>query len=155
MSKSMIEIYAIAPGELKRIEDVNDLVFAQKMMGDGFAVVPDSGHIVAPIEGQVSTVFPTEHAMGIQNSGMELLIHFGVGTVEMRGEGFESKVVVADQIRVGDLIAEIDLNLIADKGKDPDIICVITDSHQKFSLQLIEEGPIESGQKLGEIQFIS
>lgn len=80
-------------GNVRSLENVPDPVFAQKMMGDGFAIEPTDGVVVSPIHGEVVQVFPTKHAVGLRSDqGLEILIHVGIDTVHMHGEGFEAYV---------------------------------------------------------------
>jgi glucose PTS system EIICBA or EIICB component len=97
-------------GTLRTLEDVPDIVFSEKMMGDGFAIEPMDGIVVSPINGKVINVFPTKHAIGLQaNNGREILIHIGLETVNLRGTGFEVFVKEGEQITVGQKLAEADL----------------------------------------------
>src|SRR5690554_5622221 len=83
-------VVAFMEGTLVPLEKVNDPVFAQKMMGDGFAIEPTSGAVVSPVDGELTMVFHTKHAVGITtNEGVEVLLHIGINTVELDGEGFE------------------------------------------------------------------
>ncbi|MDG3374879.1 glucose PTS transporter subunit IIA, partial [Vibrio parahaemolyticus] len=83
------DVYAVATGKVIPITEVGDEVFSQKMMGDGFAVIPESGEIFAPVAGKVTSVFPTKHAIGlVTDSGIEVLVHMGIDTVQLNGEPF-------------------------------------------------------------------
>ena len=109
---------AFAKGTVKKLDAVPDPVFAQKMMGDGYAIELKEGKIYAPVDGDVTLVFPTGHAFGITSDrGVEILIHIGIDTVELEGEGFNSKVKQGDRVKQGDLLTEIDLDFIKSKGK--------------------------------------
>ncbi|MBO0457984.1 PTS glucose transporter subunit IIA [Enterococcus hulanensis] len=114
-------------GELLPLEKVADETFSSGAMGEGFAVRPTSGKIVAPIEGEITMVFPTGHALGIRNSqGFEVLIHIGIDTVSMKGEGFVKHVSEGDQIKQGDLLIDFDPEIIKKAGLDPTVIVVFT-----------------------------
>ena len=89
---------AYMKGKVVDITEVPDPVFAQKMMGDGFAIIPEEGKLVSPVEGEIIQVFPTKHAFGIKSGDIELLIHVGLETVAMKGEGFDVKVSAGDKI---------------------------------------------------------
>lgn len=103
-------------GEIIKIEDIPDPVFAQKMMGDGFGIIPTDGQVYAPADGSVVSIFPTKHAIGMKmESGIEYLIHFGLDTVNLKGEGFTSHVKDGQEIKAGDLILEVDLDQVKDK----------------------------------------
>jgi PTS system D-glucosamine-specific IIC component len=86
------------------------------MMGDGFAILPTDGTIVSPVDGKIVNLFPTKHAIGIKsNSGREILIHVGIDTVKLKGEGFESFVKENDQVEKGQVLLKVDINKIKDK----------------------------------------
>lgn len=107
-------------GEVVNLDTVPDPVFAQKMMGDGFAIVPSEGKIYAPFDGTILTLFPTGHAVGIGNSIVEVLIHFGLDTVTLNGEGFTAHVKQGDKVKAGDLLIEVDIDNV--KPKVPSIV---------------------------------
>ncbi|MFC0187972.1 glucose-specific PTS transporter subunit IIBC [Fictibacillus aquaticus] len=105
----------IAPieGRLLPITEVPDQVFSGKMMGDGFAIEPSSGTVVSPVNGKIANIFPTKHAIGIiSDSGKEILIHFGIDTVKLKGEGFESFVSEGDKVTAGQKLLEVDLDFV-------------------------------------------
>lgn len=111
-------------GEIIPVEEVNDPIFSQKMMGTGFAIVPTTNAIYAPFDAEVVTVFPTAHAYGLKSkNGVEVIIHIGIDTVELKGEGFTSKVKKGDQVKAGDLIAKVDMDFLKKQGKD--CTCII------------------------------
>ncbi|QUW22461.1 PTS transporter subunit EIIC [Sporosarcina sp. Marseille-Q4063] len=100
-------------GEIKPLSEVPDAVFAEKMMGDGFAIVPSEGTIVSPVNGKVVSLFPTKHAIGIlSDSGREILIHVGIDTVKLEGKGFEALVAQDDRIEIGQPLLQVDLEYI-------------------------------------------
>ncbi|WP_066496280.1 glucose-specific PTS transporter subunit IIBC [Abyssisolibacter fermentans] len=100
-------------GKLLAIEDVPDEVFSQKMMGDGFAIEPTNGEVVSPVNGKITTLFPTKHAIGITaENGREVLIHFGIDTVKLKGEGFEVLVSQNDTVKAGQPILRVDLDKV-------------------------------------------
>jgi glucose-specific phosphotransferase system IIA component len=106
-------------GELLSIEQVSDPVFSTRMMGDGFAIIPTGEHIVAPFSGRVEVVFPTGHAIVLNSDdGISVLIHIGLDTVNLKGEGFEVLIKQGDQVLIGDPLIKIDLNFIKNKGYD-------------------------------------
>lgn len=126
-SESSGEIYQPAEGELIALEEVSDPVFSKKMMGDGFAVVPDSGKILSPIDGEVGFVADTLHGLGLKgDKDFEVLIHIGLDTVELKGEGFEINVKQGDHVTKGQVLGQIDVDFIKEKGYDPTIILVVT-----------------------------
>ncbi len=100
-------------GTLRHLEDVPDVVFSEKLMGDGFAIEPVNGTIVSPVNGKVINIFPTKHAIGLEaDTGREVLIHIGLETVNLKGEGFEVFVKEGDWVTAGQKIAEADLTKI-------------------------------------------
>lgn len=103
-------------GEIIELEKVPDEMFSTKMMGDGFAIVPSSGEIFAPVAGEVVTLFPTLHAIGMKTQeGIEILIHFGMDTVNLKGEGFVAHIEQGDVVAKGDKLVSVDINIIKDK----------------------------------------
>lgn len=113
-----MEIYAPLSGEIVNIEDVPDVVFAEKIVGDGIAIKPTSSTIVAPADGTIGKIFETNHAFSIEtDEGLELFVHFGIDTVEMKGEGFRRVAEEGQRVNRGDTIIEIDLALLEEKAK--------------------------------------
>ena len=120
-------IYSPVNGRVVNIEEVQDPTFSQKMMGDGIAVKPTDGKVVSPVNGEVMQVFPTKHAVGIKGeSGIEILIHIGLETVGMNGEGFESHVKAGAKVKVGQPLITFDLERVNQKAVDDVIPVVIT-----------------------------
>lgn len=109
-----VEFLMPVAGEIIDISEIPDPVFSQKMMGDGFGIKPDSGVVYAPTSGEIVSFFP--HAVGIKaDNGLEYLIHYGLETVALNGEGFDTKVSVGDKVNAGDVILEVDLEGITPK----------------------------------------
>jgi sugar PTS system EIIA component len=116
-------------GKIVSIEDVPDPTFSQKMMGDGIAIDPTEGMVVSPVNGEIVQFFHTKHAIGIQSeTGAEILIHVGLETVSMNGEGFEGYVNVGDKVKAGDKLLSFDLDLIKEKAASTITPIVITNS---------------------------
>lgn len=135
-----------ASGSLIPIEQVNDPVFSQKMMGDGFAIVPSGENVYAPLSGIISVCFPTKHAIGMKaENGVECLIHIGINTVELKGKGFTSLVSQGQMIKQGNPLVEFDLEEIKKLGYDPTIIVVFPE--RTLAMQ-VETKPIEHHQIL-------
>ncbi|WP_416730043.1 PTS sugar transporter subunit IIA [Fictibacillus sp. JL2B1089] len=127
----------IAPltGKIVNIEEVPDPTFAQKMMGDGIAIEPTEGIVVSPVDGEIVQFFHTKHAIGIQSeAGAEILIHVGLETVSMNGEGFEGHVNVGDKVKAGDKLLSFDLDLIKEKAASTVTPIVITNGDAVESL---------------------
>lgn len=106
-------MYAPVSGEIVAIEKVPDVVFAEKIVGDGIAIAPKGKQIVAPVDGTIGKIFETNHAFSIESpQGLELFVHFGVGTVELRGNGFTRLAEEGQQVKAGDPILEFDLDYL-------------------------------------------
>ncbi|MEX9817752.1 PTS glucose transporter subunit IIA [Providencia rettgeri] len=117
-SSGSIEIIAPLSGEIVNIEDVPDVVFAEKIVGDGIAINPAGNKIVAPVDGTIGKIFETNHAFSIESDdGIELFVHFGIDTVELKGEGFKRIAEEGQTVKKGDLIIEFDLALLEEKAK--------------------------------------
>ena len=116
----MAEIYVLAPldGTVVALEDVPDEVFAQKMVGDGIAIDPSGSVAVAPVTGTLVKLFPGGHAYGITtNEGVELIVHLGLDTIELKGQGFEKLATEGQQIKAGTPIVRFDRATIERQGK--------------------------------------
>lgn len=128
------KVYSPIEGEIIPISEVDDQVFASKMMGEGFAVLPSDGTIKAPISGIVKMIAPTKHAIEIvADDGMELLLHLGIDTVDLNGEPFTLTIKEGETLQQGQVIGTIDLNQIEVKGKDATVMVIITDSKEAIS----------------------
>ena len=128
------KVYSPIEGEIIPISEVDDQVFASKMMGEGFAVLPSDGTIKAPLSGIVKMIAPTKHAIGIvADDGMELLLHLGIDTVDLNGEPFTLTIKEGETLQQGQVIGTIDLNQIEVKGKDATVMVIITDSKEAIS----------------------
>ncbi len=113
-----VEIYAPLSGEIVSIEDVPDVVFSEKIVGDGIAIRPNGNKIVAPVDGEIGKIFETNHAFSMTSKeGVELFVHFGIDTVELKGEGFTRIVQEGQSVKRGDAIIEFDLALLEQKAK--------------------------------------
>ncbi|MBO0476577.1 PTS system trehalose-specific EIIBC component [Vagococcus sp. DIV0080] len=136
--KEMTELfYAPADGEVIDISDVADPVFGTKMMGEGYAVRPTTNEVYSPVSGKVTSVFATQHAMGLMTeSGLEVLLHMGLDTVELKGAPFSIKVREGDVVSAETLVATMDLAQVTAAGKATDIITVITNSDQLKELSV-------------------
>jgi sugar PTS system EIIA component len=122
-------LFAPLQGQVVKIEDVPDPVFAEKMMGDGIAIDPSDGEVVSPVNGEIVQVFPTKHAIGIKSeAGLEVLVHIGLDTVQMNGEGFTSHISVGDKVQVGTKLVSFDLELVREKAKSTITPIIITNS---------------------------
>ncbi|MDP5254278.1 MULTISPECIES: PTS glucose transporter subunit IIA [unclassified Vibrio] len=112
------EIIAPLSGDIINIEDVPDVVFAEKIVGDGIAIKPSGDKIVAPVNGTIGKIFETNHAFSIESDdGIEMFVHFGIDTVELKGEGFKRIAEEGQTVKAGDTIIEFDLALLEEKAK--------------------------------------
>lgn len=143
-------LQAPATGTLMPISDVADDTFAQKLLGDGYAVEPTSNEIVAPVSGEVTSIFPTKHALGLKTaSGLEILLHMGINTVEMNGTPFTLHVAKGDQIAAGTAVATVDLAAIKAAGKATTMMVVITNMDQVHELTLNQTKSVAAGDIVG------
>lgn len=121
------EIAMPVSGEAIPLETVQDEVFASGVMGQGIGILPESERVISPISGTLSVVFPTGHAYGIVgDNGVEILLHIGVNTVELQGEGFFIKVKQGQRIKRGDVLCTFDKKLLNEKGYDSTIMLIVT-----------------------------
>ncbi|WP_242953486.1 sucrose-specific PTS transporter subunit IIBC [Enterocloster citroniae] len=119
-------LYAPMKGEMIPVERSEDEVFASKALGDGVAINPEDGMVYAPCDGTVTLLFPTRHAVGIRTeSGVEVLIHIGINTVQLDGQGFEAYVAQGDTVKQGDQLILADLDLIREKGLNPQTMMIL------------------------------
>lgn len=115
--KEEFKITAPVNGELIPLSEVKDGVFSEKVMGDGFAVIPEDGTVYAPLSGLAESVFPTGHAVGISTKdGIECIVHIGLDTVNLNGEGFEPLIRQGDRVKAGQPIVKFDKQLLEEKG---------------------------------------
>ena len=136
----------VAPikGELVAITDVPDAVFAGKMMGDGFAIIPSDGTVVSPVDGKIVNLFPTKHALGIlAENGREILIHFGIDTVKLKGEGFETLVSENDQVKQGQPLLKVNLDYIKENATATITPVVFTNLAEGEAVQINKLGKVE------------
>ncbi len=147
------ELFTVATGEVIALTDVNDPVFSQKMMGDGFAVIPATGEVTAPLSGKIVSVFPTKHAIGMQTAeGADVLIHMGLDTVHMSQPAFEILVSEGQEVVAGTTIAQMNLDAIKNEGKETTIIVVFTDDKVN-GLTINKLGDTERGTVIGKINL--
>lgn len=134
-------VETVANGNVIEVTEVSDPVFAQKMMGDGFAVEPSDGNVYVPVSGTVTSVFPTKHAFGLlTDSGLEVLVHIGLDTVSLEGKPFDVKISDGQKVKAGDLAVVADLDAIKAAGKETSIIVVFTNAADIKSVTLEKQG---------------
>lgn len=150
MQREKTDLLSVATGDVIAIEKVNDPVFAGKMMGDGFAVEPADKLVYSPVAGKVVSVFPTKHAIGLQTaSGVDVLVHMGLNTVELKAAAFNVHVEEGQTIAAGDLLAEMDLETVKAEGKETTIVVVLTNGDMVKSYQLTQEGQQDAKAVIG------
>ncbi|SMQ68625.1 PTS system IIA component, Glc family [Bacillus sp. OV166] len=135
-SSKIEEVLSPIFGDVIPLSEVPDPVFAQKMIGDGIAIIPKSGKVVSPVNGEVIQVFPTKHAIGIRSKkGLEILIHIGLETVELNGEGFEVLVSSNQHVKTGDTLANVNLEYLKSKNKDIITPIIITNMEKVLNVE--------------------
>lgn len=128
--KSELNVYAPVAGKLIPLAEVADEAFSQKMLGDGFAVEPTENELVAPCDGTVTMVADTRHSLVLETEGVQLLMHIGIDTVEMAGEGFATHVAPQQKVRRGDSLITFDRALIAAKGKPATVVLTVVNAEE-------------------------
>ena len=152
LSKQTLEILNPLKGEIIDITKVPDEVFSSKALGDGFAISPSGNEVVSPIDGEIAVLFPTKHAVAIKgDNGLEMLVHIGIDTVNLNGEGFTAHVSQGDKVKQGDLLVEFDKEIIETKAKSSITPVVITNMDFVESLD-ISYGDKEKGEKVATIK---
>ena len=141
-------IYAPLKGHVVPLSEVPDQVFSDKLMGDGIAIYPENGEVVAPFDGTVELVFPTKHAIGLKSeAGIEVLIHFGLETVGLKGEGFEVHVESGEEITKGQMLMTVDLDYIKANAKS-DVTPVIVTNSGEHDIKSSHDGTVDLGEVL-------
>lgn len=148
-----LAVVAPASGEVIALSQVNDPVFSQGMMGLGCGLHTEDKILYAPISGEVVTLFPTLHAIGIRaENGLEILIHIGINTTELNGKGFTPFVKQGSMIRKGKKMIEVDFELIKENGYDPTTMMIITNSSDYPSIE-VKTGSVEANETLMEVKL--
>jgi sugar PTS system EIIA component len=141
-----IQLLAPMSGTAVNLNAVPDPVFSEKMMGDGLAIEPSDGIVVSPVDGEIMQIFPTKHAVGIRaNNGAEILIHIGLETVSLKGEGFETHVKQGDSVKAGDKLVTFDMAVINEKAKSTVTPIIITNTDLAASIELLADGKVQRG----------
>ena len=148
------EVYSVADGQVIALEQVKDPVFAQKMMGDGFAVEPANGNIVSPVTGTVSSIFPTKHALGlVTEAGLEVLVHIGLDTVSLEGKPFTVHVSEGQKVAAGDLLVTADLDAIREAGRKTSTVVVFTNGDVLKSVKLEQTGSLAAKTAVAKVEL--
>lgn len=146
------DIYAPGTGHIIPLSEVPDKVFSEKMMGDGIGFVPEKGEIVAPFDGTVKTIFPTKHAIGLESdTGIEVLIHIGIDTVKLNGEGFESLVDVNEPVTQGQPLMKINLAYLKEHAPSVVTPVIITNQDDK-TLTFDDVDSVDPGKRIMTIK---
>ena len=141
-------------GDVVALADVNDPVFSSGAMGQGIAVKPSQGVVYAPADAEVSIAFPTGHAFGLKTTdGAEVLIHVGIDTVTMNGDGFEAKVAQGDKVKAGDILGTFDSNKIAAAGLDDTTMVIVTNTADYASVAPVATGSVAKGDAVIEVKI--
>ena len=141
-------------GDVVALSNVNDPVFSSGAMGQGIAVKPSQGVVYAPADAEVSIAFPTGHAFGLKTTdGAEVLIHVGIDTVTMNGEGFEAKVAQGDKVKAGDVLGTFDSNKIAAAGLDDTTMVIVTNTADYASVAPVATGSVAKGDAVIEVKI--
>lgn len=148
------DVNAVADGDVKPITEVKDPVFADKMMGDGFAVEPENGNIYAPVSGIVTSVFPTKHAFGLlTDNGLEVLVHIGLDTVALNGVPFSVKITEGQRVKAGELLVVADLAAIRSAGRETTIIVAFTNTAEIKAVNLTQTGKVSANTPVAKVEL--
>ncbi|HSH36497.1 PTS glucose transporter subunit IIA [Schnuerera sp.] len=153
-TNNKLTIKAPIAGIVSELKEVPDDVFAQKIIGDGIAIEPTDNILYSPVKGEIVQIFPTLHAIGIETKeGIEILIHLGIDTVELKGEGFTSFVEKGQNINVGDKLLEIDWDYIKDKVPSILTPIIITNMDKVDKMKILKLGEIKAKEDLLSINI--
>lgn len=143
---------SVMTGEIKAITEAPDSTFAQKLLGDGFVVFPSNGTVVAPFDGKITMIYKTKHAIALtSNSGLEVLIHIGLDTVNLNGGGFELLVKEGDNVKMGQTILNVDLDFMKSKKIQMATPVIITNLNEKV-ITLKKTGNVKAGEIVLDIK---
>ena len=149
MPSEKVEVAFEAPvtGKFQKLEDVKDDVFSKKMLGDGFAIDPSNGKIVAPVDGTIDSVMDTKHAVTLKtNKGhLDVLMHLGLDTVELKGKPFIINVKPGDKVKAGTQIGSMDIKAIKEAGKEPVVLTIIANMDHVDHVVRMSDGEVEAG----------
>lgn len=124
-----VVVNGCATGKLVKLSEINDKAFSSGALGSGVGIIADNNLVVSPVDGEVACVFPTKHAFGLKTeSGVELLIHIGIDTVELEGKHFTTMVNQGDKVKIGQPLVQVDFDKVKEEGFDPTIIMVVTNT---------------------------
>ena len=151
---TLVKVASPVKGQQVPIAEVNDKVFASGALGAGVGVVPEEDTVVSPVSGTVATVFPTGHAYGIKTAdGVEVLVHIGIDTVAMKGDGFEAQVKKGETVTAGQPLAVVDFDKVKAAGYDTTVIVVVTKTQKLSSVTPAASGPVTAGDASIDIEI--
>ena len=146
MDGTKLRILAPMSGQTVPLDQVPDEVFSQKVLGDGLAIIPQEGKIYSPVDGEISSVAETKHAYGFTSAdGLEILVHFGLETVALKGQGFTPHVQEGDKVKAGDLVAEVDMELLKSKEINPITPVLVCDGADGMAMETAS-GQVKRGE---------
>lgn len=146
---SIKELVAVVDGELIPIEEVKDPVFAQKMMGDGFAIIASGNIIYSCADAIITMLFPSNHAIGLLlDDGMEILLHVGIDTVNEKGKGFYGLCTQGQRVKRGEALLQIDRDYLVEKGYDVSVVVVFTKKDAYTQFQLVDCKQVKGGETM-------
>lgn len=147
-----VSILAPVSGQLIPLSSVPDKVFSEKIMGDGFAIKPVDNKLYSPVDGTVLSVFPTKHAVSLSSDdGLEMLLHFGIDTVELKGAPFDITIQQGQKIKSGDIIGSMNINQVVESGKSSDIIIVFTNMAKLKQVTVAKLNTVQHGDEIGTV----
>lgn len=153
-SNNYESIKAPMSGQVLKLSEIKDPAFSSEMIGKGLAINPNNGKVCSPVDGKVSMLFETNHAIGItSDKGLDILIHIGMDTVELKGKGFSSSVKNGDRIEVGQALIDVDLDLLKAEGYDIVTPIVITNVDKIKDLVETSSDQISIGEELFKIKL--
>lgn len=145
-------VYSPLKGRIIPLKEVGDPVFADGMMGPGVGIIPEEGKLYAPADGEITATFPTGHAIALSTSdGMEILIHIGIDTVKMNGDGFQLHISQGDNVKSGDLLVSFDIGKITAAGYKPTTMVLVPNASELGSMSDPASGTVCVGDKLYSI----
>lgn len=148
-----VDVLAPVSGRAVSLTDVPDKVFSSRALGEGIGIVPTDGRIYAPVSGTVLAAIKAGHAYGIKSpEGVEVLVHVGIDTVNLNGRGFRTAVTQGQEVRAGDLLVDVDLDLVAEAGYDTTTLVVVTNTAQLAAVTPVETGIVEHGSRALRVQ---
>lgn len=153
LKNNNVEIGSPAAGRLISIKEVHDPAFNEEVLGKGVAVVPSNMQICAPVDGKVSSIFPTGHAVAVTSrDGVEILIHVGLDTVKLKGRHFTIHAQEGQEVKKGELLIEADIEKIQAEGYDITTPIVICNSNDFSKIHIVEPGIVSQGEEILKVE---